>query len=80
VISPKGFKYELSPLGVAQITLSRPERLNALTFEIYQELREVMLALDHEEAIRAVILPVRGVRSRRAGMSRTSSANSSSAI
>jgi enoyl-CoA hydratase/carnithine racemase len=60
VISPKGFKYELSPVGVAKITLSRPERLNALTFAIYQELRDVMLALDDEEVVRAVVLTGEG--------------------
>src|SRR5262249_52697773 len=48
------------PSGVAEITLSRPERLNALTFEIYQELRDVMLALDDEEAVRSVVLTGEG--------------------
>jgi enoyl-CoA hydratase/carnithine racemase len=59
-IAPKGFKYELAPTGVATITLNRPERLNSLTFEIYQELREVFDAIDREDAVRAVALTGEG--------------------
>jgi enoyl-CoA hydratase/carnithine racemase len=53
---PKTFDYALSPSGVATLTLSRPERLNSLTFEVYEELRDTFAALDHEEAVRAVVL------------------------
>ena len=41
---------------VATITLNRPERLNALTFEAYQELRDTFRALDTEPRVRAVII------------------------
>ncbi|RMH40261.1 MAG: enoyl-CoA hydratase family protein [Deltaproteobacteria bacterium] len=41
--------------GVATITLNRPERLNSLTFEIYEELADTFAALEIPEA-RAVIL------------------------
>ncbi len=37
MIQPKSFLYEVRE-GVARITLNRPERLNALTFEVYREL------------------------------------------
>ena len=49
-ITPKNFRYEHdAETGVATVTLDRPDRLNALTFEIYNELREVFEALDSGE-------------------------------
>jgi enoyl-CoA hydratase/carnithine racemase len=41
---------------VATITLNRPERLNALTFEVYKELRDTFQRLDTEPGVRAVII------------------------
>jgi enoyl-CoA hydratase/carnithine racemase len=59
-IQPKTFDYDLSPSGVATITLSRPDRLNSLTFQIYEELRDTFAALDHEDAVRAVVITGQG--------------------
>jgi len=42
--------------GVATITLDRPDRLNALTFEIYRELAEVFEDLDRHDVVRAVVI------------------------
>ena len=42
--------------GVATVTLDRPERLNALTFEVYDELCRTFVALDREPGVRAVML------------------------
>jgi enoyl-CoA hydratase/carnithine racemase len=42
--------------GVATLTLDRPDRLNALTFEVYDELRRAFYALHDEKAVRVVIL------------------------
>jgi enoyl-CoA hydratase/carnithine racemase len=42
--------------GVATLTLDRPDRLNALTFEVYRELREAFLQLDAEPGVRAIVL------------------------
>jgi len=42
--------------SVAWLTLDRPEVLNAITFEVYAELREAFLALDSEPGVRAVVL------------------------
>src|SRR2546428_10699009 len=42
--------------AVATITLNRPERLNALTFEVYQELRDTFQQLDTEPGVRAIII------------------------
>jgi len=56
-IAPRSFLYHLDPAtGVATVTLNRPERLNALTFEVYAELRATFAALDTEPGVRAVIL------------------------
>jgi enoyl-CoA hydratase/carnithine racemase len=56
-IRPTSFRYQLDEAtAVATITLDRPERYNALTFEIYEELREVFEALDTEPGVRAIVL------------------------
>jgi enoyl-CoA hydratase/carnithine racemase len=56
-LTPKSFRLEFdSATQVATLTLFRPDRLNALTFEVYNELRETFVALNHEPDVRAVIL------------------------
>ena len=42
--------------SVATITLNRPDRLNALTFEIYDELRNTFRRLSAERGVRAIVL------------------------
>lgn len=42
--------------GVVTLTLNRPERMNALTFEVYDELRRTVRELGHEAGVRAIIL------------------------
>jgi len=49
------FLYEVND-GVATITLNRPEVMNALTFEIYAQLRDLFELLRYEDAVRVVIL------------------------
>lgn len=58
-IAPRSFRYALSA-GVATITLSRPERLNSLTFEVYTELASVLKALNAHDEVRAVIVTGEG--------------------
>src|SRR5206468_2743063 len=41
---------------VTDLGLYRPERLNALTFEVYAELRDAFRALDTEPGVRAIVL------------------------
>lgn len=41
---------------VGVITLNRPERLNAITFEMLEALREALLDADRDDAVRVVIL------------------------
>ena len=56
MINPGSFLYQLNGEGVATITLNRPERLNALTFEVYRELTETFAALRNEPEVRAVVI------------------------
>lgn len=57
MFQPKSFLYSLdADTGVATITLNRPDRLNALTFEVYDELRRAFYALHDEEDVRVIVL------------------------
>jgi enoyl-CoA hydratase/carnithine racemase len=42
--------------SIATITLNRPEVLNALTLEIYAQLRDLFEDLRHDEAVKAVVI------------------------
>jgi enoyl-CoA hydratase/carnithine racemase len=58
-LSPRSFELVIER-GVAAITLSRPERLNALTFEVYTELAQTFRALERSEETRAVVITGKG--------------------
>ncbi len=45
--------------GVAEITLNRPDKLNALTFEVYRELADTFVSLEVPE-VRAVVISGKG--------------------
>jgi enoyl-CoA hydratase/carnithine racemase len=49
------FLYEIDR-GVATITLNRPEVLNALTFEVYGQLRDLFAALKHDDSVKSVVI------------------------
>ena len=53
---PTSFLYEQDEHGIATITLNRPERLNALTFEVYRELTDTFAELRNERDVRVVVL------------------------
>jgi enoyl-CoA hydratase/carnithine racemase len=56
-VAPRSFRYELdTETAVATITLDRPDRLNALTFEVYAELRDTFRALDTAPGVRAIVM------------------------
>lgn len=56
-IAPRSFLYAHDiDTGVATIILNRPERLNALTFQVYEELRDAFRSLDTAEGVRAVVI------------------------
>ncbi len=59
MITPKSFALELEH-KVATITLDRPKRLNALTFEVYRELADTFVELGKEAEVRAIVITGRG--------------------
>ena len=54
-MNPQHFRYEERD-GVATIRLDRPERLNALTFDSYAELRDAFAALRTRSGARCVVI------------------------
>jgi enoyl-CoA hydratase/carnithine racemase len=46
--------------GVATVTFGRPEVLNALTFDVYADLRDLFAELPHRDDVRALILTGEG--------------------
>ena len=53
--SPKSFLYEQQN-GIGTITLNRPDRLNAITFEVYHELTDFFAKLREEKDVRVVVI------------------------
>ena len=53
--NPKSFLYEQHD-GVGTITLNRPERLNAITFEVYHELTDFFVELREQKDLRVVVI------------------------
>src|SRR4029078_10688563 len=53
--NPKSFLYKQDD-GIATITLNRPERLNAITFEVYRELTDLIAALRDDKDVRVVVI------------------------
>jgi enoyl-CoA hydratase/carnithine racemase len=57
VIEPRSFLFARdAESGVATLTLNRPDRLNALTFEVYDELRNTFYALHDEPDVRVIVI------------------------
>ncbi len=46
--------------GVATIEFDRPEKLNALTFDVYADLRDLLTELEHHESIGALVITGKG--------------------
>lgn len=56
-LAPKSLLYAVdAATGVATITLNRPDRLNALTFEVYRELTDTFRRLGEEPGVRSVVI------------------------
>ena len=53
---PLHFQFEVDSKGIATLTLNRPDRLNALTFDVYRELTDLFADLRAEKDIRVVII------------------------
>jgi len=54
-MTPETFKFTVED-HVGTITLTRPDRLNALTFRIYEELRDFFAHLNTRDDVRAIVL------------------------
>lgn len=54
-MNPKTFLYQKHE-GIATITLNRPDRLNAITFEVYRELTDFFAALRDHRDVRVVVI------------------------
>lgn len=46
--------------GVATVTFDRPDRLNALTFEAYADLRDLLVEIPHRDDVRALVITGEG--------------------
>jgi enoyl-CoA hydratase/carnithine racemase len=56
-VTPTTFLYQRdAAAGVATMTFNRPDRLNALTFDIYDELRRTFRAVNADASVRAVVV------------------------
>ncbi len=53
---PKSFLLDQTETGVVTITLNRPERLNALTFEVYRELTDTFASLNDDKEARVIVI------------------------
>jgi enoyl-CoA hydratase/carnithine racemase len=53
------FDFDVSD-GVAAITLARPEKLGALTFDVYADLRDLLTELPHRGDARVLVITGRG--------------------
>jgi enoyl-CoA hydratase/carnithine racemase len=42
--------------GVATVTFDRPDKLNALTFEVYADLRDLLGEIEHRDDVRVLVL------------------------
>jgi enoyl-CoA hydratase/carnithine racemase len=46
--------------GVATVTFDRPEKLNALTFEVYADLRDLLAEIPHRDDVRVLVITGEG--------------------
>ena len=53
------FRFEVDD-GVGTITLDRPEKLNALTFGVYADLRDLTAELEHRDDVHALVITGEG--------------------
>ncbi len=57
--APRSFRFEVKD-RVGVVTFTRPDMLNALTFEVYQELRDLFFALERDSAVASVVITGEG--------------------
>jgi enoyl-CoA hydratase/carnithine racemase len=59
MIQPKSFRY-VEKDRIATVTLTRPDTLNSLTFEVYAELRDLFAGLRTRDEVQAVVITGEG--------------------
>src|SRR5437016_13425722 len=50
------FLYEVGDNGIATLTFNRPEVLNALTFEVFAQFRDLLEELRYDETVKVLVL------------------------
>ena len=55
----KYFRFGLED-GIATVTFDRPEKLNALTFDVYADLRDLLTELPHRDDVRVLVITGQG--------------------
>ena len=53
------FRFDVDD-GVATVTFSRPEKLNALTFDVYADLRDLLAEIEHREDVSVLVITGEG--------------------
>ena len=53
------FRFEVDG-GVATVTFDRPEKLNALTFEVYADLRDLLVEVEHRGDVSVLVITGNG--------------------
>lgn len=53
------FGFDISE-GVARITFNRPDKLNALTFDVYADLRDLLAEIPHRDDVRVLVIAGEG--------------------
>ena len=53
------FRFDVDD-GVATVTFSRPDKLNALTFEVYADLRDLLAEIEHREDVSVLVITGEG--------------------
>jgi enoyl-CoA hydratase/carnithine racemase len=52
----RDFLYEVNDEGIATLTFNRPEVLNALTFEVYAQFRDLLEELRYDESVKVLVV------------------------
>ena len=52
----RDFLYEVDEEGIATLTFNRPHVLNALTFEVYAQFRDLLEELRYDDAVKVLVL------------------------
>src|SRR5205814_3398925 len=50
------FLYETTNDGIATLTFNRPDVLNALTFEVYAQFRDLLEELRYDDSVKVLVL------------------------